>query len=344
MSLRVLVVDDSPLMRRFIADMIQSQSDMEVVGTAQDGEEAVAQAAALKPDLITLDVEMPKCSGLQALARIMAAKPTPVIMVSTLTTQGAKETIEALHLGAVDFVTKPSASAIGIHKVKDELLEKIRATRFVRLQAKAPVAPVRAAPTTKGGDRVVLLASSTGGPRALSTLFETMPKGFPAAVLVVQHMPPGFTKSFAARLDACGTVPCREAQPGDRVTPGQALLAPGGRHMAVGAGGEILFNDDPPLHGVKPAADVMFLTAVKAYGSRCVGAVLTGMGKDGAEGALQIRRAGGVVFGESESSCTIYGMPRAALQVGGIDAEYPIQEIAYALVASLTGGRYARAS
>ena len=343
MSLRVLVVDDSPLMRRFIADMINAQPEMEVVGTAQDGEEAIAQVNLLHPDVITLDVEMPKCSGLEALRKIMSTRPTPVIMVSTLTSHGAKETIEALHLGAVDFVTKPTASPIGLHKIKDELVEKIRSTRFVRLPGKASVA-VKAAATTKGADRVVVVASSTGGPRALTSLFDTLPKGFPAAMLIVQHMPPGFTKSFAARLDSCGTVPCHEAAIGDRVVPGQALLAPGGLHMAVGAGGEIVLNQDPPLHGVRPAADVLFMTAAKVFGARCVGAVLTGMGKDGAEGALRLRHVGGVVFGESESTCTIYGMPRAAMQVGGIDAEYPINELAQAIVASLSGVKHARAS
>jgi two-component system chemotaxis response regulator CheB len=345
MRIRVLVVDDSPLMRRLISDMIQSQPDMEVVGSAADGDAAVIQAAALKPDVMTLDVEMPKRTGLSALGQIMASTPVPVIMVSTLTSHGAKETIEALHLGAIDFVTKPSASPIGMHRIKDELLEKIRATRFVRLPGKpAVIAPTRAAATTKGADRVVVVASSTGGPRALTNLFDALPKAFPAAMLIVQHMPPGFTKSFAARLNACGTVPCKEAAAGDRVTPGMALLAPGGKHMAVGAGGEILLNEDPPLHGVRPAADVMFMTAAKAYGARCIGAVLTGMGKDGAEGAVRLRHAGAVVFGESEASCTIYGMPRAALQAGGIDAEYSINELAHAIVASLAGGRHARAS
>lgn len=342
MSLKVLVVDDSPLMRKFLADMLNSHPEISVVGTAEDGEVGVRKAIELQPDVITMDVEMPRKNGLAALADIMSKHPVPVVMVSTLTTKGAKETIEALHLGAIDFVAKPSSTPIGLHKIKDELIAKVIAAKDARLKTKFGM-HVRATTTTKGSDRVVLVAASTGGPRALMAFFESLPQGFPAAMLIVQHMPEGFTKNFADRLNSCGTLPCREAAPGDRVTPGLALMAPGGKHMVVGMNGELKFTDDPPMHGVRPAADLLFLSGVKVYQNRCIGVVMTGMGKDGAEGAAQIRHAGGVCFGESEESCTIYGMPKMAKLAGGIDAEYPISELAHALVAALSG-RLARAS
>jgi len=342
MSVRVLIVDDSPLMRKFLTDMLKTNPQISVVGTAEDGEDAIRKVAELTPDVVTMDVEMPRKNGLSALADIMSKHPVPVVMVSTLTTKGAKETMEALHLGAIDFVAKPSSTPIGLHKIKDELIAKVIGAKDARMRTKFGM-HVRASTTTKGADRVVLVAASTGGPRALTAFFESLPQGFPAAMLIVQHMPEGFTKNFADRLNGCGTLPCREAAPGDKVTPGLALMAPGGKHMVVGMNGELKFTDDAPMHGVRPAADLMFLSGVKVYQSRCIGVVMTGMGRDGAEGAVQVRHAGGVCFGESEESCTIYGMPKMAKLAGGIDAEYPISEVAHALVAVLSG-RLARAS
>lgn len=343
MKQRVLICDDSPLIRKMLSEIIGNEPDLEVVGMAHDGEQAVQLAKELRPNVITMDVEMPRKTGLMALQEIMKEAPTPIIMVSTLTTKGAEATLNALEHGAYDFVAKPEGgSMLHFRKVSEELLAKIRAALNARVGQRAAVG-LRAALPTQKTDKVVVIASSTGGPKALQALWQSLPQGFPAPILIVQHMPAGFTASLAARLHRLGTVPCREAKEGDKVMPGVALIAPGGVHMKVDRNGTIIFEDSPSIHGVKPAADHLFTSAREVYGSRCVGVVLTGMGRDGAAGAKAIRDAGGVCFGESQSTCTIYGMPKAAMEVGGIDAEFGIHEMASAVVASLTG-RKARAS
>lgn len=343
MKQRVLIVDDSAFIRRVLQDWVSQEPDMEVVGVAVNGQEAIQKVRDLRPDVLTLDIEMPVMDGLTALESIMREQPLPVVMVSHLTQDGAAATVKALELGALDFVPKPSGStSLKFLGSKNEFLSKLRLARQARwtaprAPAPRPVAPIR---TT---DKVVLIASSTGGPRALASLWASLPQGLPAPILVVQHMPPEFTDSFAKRLNQIGTVPCREAASGDRVTPGMALVAPGGKHMTVRSDGALEFSDDPPVHGVKPAADPLFLAAAKLYGARCVGVVLTGMGRDGAIGAVAIRKAGGYVLGEAESSCVIYGMPRAAKEAGGVDCEVPIDGMAKAIAESIQG-RMARAS
>ncbi|MBX7131836.1 MAG: chemotaxis response regulator protein-glutamate methylesterase [Fimbriimonadaceae bacterium] len=340
---RVLVVDDSPFIRRVLTDWLKSTDEFDVVGVAANGEEALAQTLTLKPDVITLDVEMPVRDGLWALDQIMKAQPTPVIMVSSVTTQGAAATLKALELGAAEIFAKPQgSSSLKFLATKDELLDKIRGIKHARVSRSFAITPKVAAPR-HGTNKVVLIASSTGGPKALSALFAALPKGFQAPIAIVQHMPPGFTKSLAQRLEGLGTIECREAEAGDVMSPGLALLAPAGLHMVIGEGGKIEFEDSPRVHGVKPAADFMFQSGAKVYGPRVVGVVLTGMGRDGADGAVAIRKAGGTVFGEAESTAMIYGMPRAAMIAGGIDAEFPINEMAHAISASLVG-RVAHAS
>jgi two-component system, chemotaxis family, protein-glutamate methylesterase/glutaminase len=400
MSKRVLIVDDSPFVRRILRDWLTADPEFEVAGVAEDGQQGVEMAKKLRPDLITLDVEMPRMNGIQALAAIMKEAPCPVIMVSSVTKQGAAYTLEALELGAVDFVTKPDGpSSIRLVHAKDELLEKcrvaiharrlptpppLRTSLFKSLKTESkpedkPASPgikrftapagegpapdserrpssrtegsladpkslgfgvkaplsVPAMPVGATTDKVVVVASSTGGPRALTSLFSHLPKGFPAPILIVQHMPAGFTESFAKRLDQLGTVPVREAKEGDRVIPGQALIAPGGVHMEVSSGGVIKFSSRPTLHGVRPAADYLFHSACSTYGRKCLAVVLTGMGRDGADGALAIRKAGGYVLGESEESCIIYGMPRAAKEVGAVMEEHAVEDIAQAIVRRL---------
>jgi two-component system chemotaxis response regulator CheB len=343
MKQRVLIVDDSPFIRRMLADLIKGEPDFEVVGTAGDGDEAIRLVKELRPDLVTMDVEMPRRDGLSALEEIMRDRPTAVLMVSSVTTQGAAATIRALELGAYDFVTKPQGSSgLRFIEARAEVLEKLRAAKLVRLsQSRQPAIP--ASLPAGGSDSVVVIAASTGGPRALQTVFESLPVGFPAPILLVQHMPPGFTASFAARLNSIGTVPVKEAQHGDRVVAGLALVARGGMHMRVCSGGTIELSEDAPIHGVRPAADPLFISALDVYGSRLVGAVLTGMGRDGAEGAVALRRRGCLVLGESEQTCTIYGMPRAAKESGGLSSEHPIDEIGRALVDAVAG-RARRAS
>jgi len=336
-KIRVLVVDDSPLIRQVLVDMISSAPDMEVVGTAKDGLEATEKARELRPDVMTLDVEMPRMTGLDALTTILADHPTPVVMVSTRTSVGAEETMKALERGAVDFVCKPrSGSILALRDVQQELTDKVRHAATANVGRRFNPA-VRAAAPRKSSDKIVLIASSTGGPKALTCLFETLPKDWGVPMLIVQHMPVGFTASLAARLDRVGTMSCREAADGDHLEPNLALVAPGGIHMKVGPDGRVSLFDGPTLHGVRPAADYLFETAAQRFGNRCVGAVLTGMGRDGAAGALAVKTAGGTMFGEAESTCTVYGMPRSAKEIGATVAEYPIHEIGHALVATIAG-------
>lgn len=337
MKLRVLIVDDSPFIRRMINDWLKTESDIEVVGQCKDGDEAVEKTKALKPDVVTMDVEMPKRDGISALREIMSDCPTAVLMVSSVTLQGAKLTLKALELGAVDFVTKPQGgSSLKFIQAKEELLTKIRAAKHARLSPyKEPVAKVGT--VRRSTDKIFVIASSTGGPKALARLWAALPKGFPAPILIVQHMPEGFTTSLAQRLDSIGTVPCKEATKRDRVTRGLALVAPGGKHMTVREDGSINLSEEPSLHGVRPAADYLFESVAKVYGDKIVGAVLTGMGRDGADGAVAIRKAGGFVLGESKVTAAIYGMPQAAMEAGGVDAEFPLHEMAHALVSRLAG-------
>ena len=339
---RVLVVDDSPLLRRVIVDMLAAEADIEVVGQGRTGEDAIRLTAELKPDVVTLDVEMPRMDGLSALRRIMQETPTPVLMVSSLTSAGTQATLEALHLGAIDCLAKPKNGALtAIREVREELVHKIRVARSASLRQRAGLT-VRPSVVAQQSDAVVVVAASTGGPRALSTFFEGLPHGFPAPILIVQHMPAGFVQSLARRLNTLGTVPCAEAAPGDRMTPGHALIAPSGTHMRVHADGRLEFTDGPTLHGVRPAADHLFISAAEAFGSRCVGVVMTGMGRDGAEGAKAIKNAGGAVLGEDESTCVIYGMPRAAKVAGAVDREIPIHLMAEAVAATVSAPRRSR--
>lgn len=320
-----------------INDWLNTESDIEVVGQCKDGDEAVEKTKSLKPDVVTMDVEMPRRDGISALREIMADCPTAVLMVSSVTLEGAKLTLKALELGAVDFVTKPQGgSSLKFIEAKEELLQKVRTAKHARLSAtKQPVSKVGV--VRRSSDKVFVIASSTGGPKALASLWAALPKGFPAPILMVQHMPEGFTASLAQRLDSLGTVPCKEATERDKVTRGLALLAPGGKHMVVRPDGSIELNDKPSLHGVRPAADYLFKTAAEVYGNKVVGAILTGMGRDGAKGAVDVRKAGGFMLGESEETAAIYGMPKAAMEAGGINAEFPLHEMAHALVSKLAG-------
>lgn len=333
---RVMVVDDSPLIRQILVDMLRKEPDLEVVGYARDGEEALLRIAELNPDVVTLDVEMPRMNGLECLRELMATRPVPAVMVSTLTSAGAETTLEALSLGAVDFVCKPDNGSLStLRGVREELVAKVRLARFARLQKtrRPAIALSKARPT----DRVVLLASSTGGPRSLTALFEGLPAGFSAPVLAVQHMPATFVAPLARRLNDIGTMKVREARPGDRMEPGVALLAPGGVHMTVDSSGHLRFDDGPSLHGVRPAADRLFQSAAEAFGKRCVAAVLSGMGRDGAEGAAAVRRAGGIVFAEDEETCTIYGMPKAAVALAAVERSVPIDAMGEAIAEAASG-------
>ncbi|MBL8064221.1 MAG: chemotaxis response regulator protein-glutamate methylesterase [Chthonomonadaceae bacterium] len=337
MKKRLLIVDDSPFIRRMLSDWVKEEEDIEICGVATNGEEAVKLVNELKPDFMTLDVEMPVKDGLSALEQIMKVNPLPILMVSSVTVKGAEQTLRALELGAVDFVTKPQGgNSLRFIEAKEDLLAKLRAVKDAKFGSKPTARVVRSVPRGTC-DKVVLIASSTGGPRAVMSLFQALPESFPAPILVVQHMPVGFTTSFAKRLNELSAIPTREAVQGDKIEPGQALLAPGGFHLVCEPNGTVSLNEKPSIHGVRPAADYMFQSGAKCFGSKCLGVVLTGMGRDGAQGAVEIRQMGGVVLGESEATCVVYGMPKAAKDAGGIDAEFPLDEIAQAIVANLSG-------
>lgn len=328
---RVLVVDDSAFMRKVISDLLGSDGSLAVIGTARDGLDALEKAAALQPDVVTLDVEMPRLDGLATLRRLMAEQPRAVVMVSSLTRSGADATVRALALGAVDVVAKPSgAVSLDLHVVRDELVRKVKAAAQVAPRHLRPAGgtavwepqPVRrdVKPAVGTGlSRLVVVAASTGGPGALHRLLGPLPSGLPAGLLVVQHMPAGFTRSLAAHLDQSSGLTIREAAAGDRLTDGLALVAPGGHHLTLTAGGGVELSSAPHRHGVRPAADVTLESVPNALVRRCLVVVLTGMGMDGARGARCLKDRGAEVWAQDEASSVVYGMPRAVAELGAAD-------------------------
>lgn len=345
----VLVVDDSAFMRKLISEMVSSSGEFRVAGTARNGLEAVEKVHSLAPDLVTLDIEMPQLDGIGALGYIMSEAPRPVVMLSGAATGDASDlAIRALELGAVEFVRKPSGPiSMDLDSVRDQLLVALRAARGVNLGGVEVLARPRTPPSlpviehTGGATRVVAIAASTGGPRALAELIPSLPRRLGAAVLVVQHMPPGFTRSLAERLDAQSELSVCEATDGDVVQHDRVYVAPGGFHMriSVSDGAPVIALDESPaIWGVRPSADPLFKSVAEVFGERAVGVVLTGMGRDGAEGLLAIHQAGGVGLAQDAATSTIYGMPRAAVATGGVD-----RELALGAMASVIGSIAARA-
>jgi two-component system chemotaxis response regulator CheB len=343
---RVLLVDDSAFVRRATQRMLEPLANVTIVGTARDGEEALRQVLALRPDLVIMDVEMPGLDGVSALERIMAQCPTPVLLLSSHTRAGAEITLRALEHGAVDFLDKSGAgTAMDIHALAPVLREKVIAAlraRAAPLPAPSPAAqqgaPARTPHPPKAGSfEIVAVGSSTGGPRALAELIPALPAGFAAAMVVAQHMPHGFTETLAERLHRRACIPVAEARDGDDVLPGRVLIAPGGRQMQVlrardGSLVARVFDDATQLH--KPSVDLLFASVARAAGAAAVGVVLTGMGNDGAAGLACIRDAGGRGFVESASTAVINGMPAAAR--GAAERDVPLDEVA-GLLASLVG-------
>ncbi len=355
--LRVLVVDDSAFMRKMVTEILARDPALCVVGQARDGADALAKLDSLRPDVITLDVEMPVLDGFGALAEIMRRRPTPVLMLSSLTQAGADATLRCLEMGAVDFVGKPSgAISLDIEKVAGEMIAKVKAAAGAdpsRL-ASSPPSPVKeglsetvrpvasslsSSLTGEGGEReqagrgsaVLVIGASTGGPRALQTLVPALPAGLGVPVVIVQHMPTGFTASLARRLEQTSPFEVREAAEGDRLRPGLVLVAPGGRHLQFRAGGVAHLTDDPPVHGVRPSVDVTLASLAPLYGPRLLAVLLTGMGRDGARGLRMVSDRGGQTLAEDETTCVVYGMPKAAAEIGAVGGLLPLPALAPAI-------------
>lgn len=345
-AVRVLVVDDSAFMRVTLTKLLSEDPELQVVGTARDGIDALAKVETLRPDVITLDVEMPRMDGLEFLRQLMATHPIPVVMLSSLTQEGADTTVEALALGAVDFAGKPQRMTT-LHQISDDLVAKVK--RAARARVVPVTTPRRAViaepgptsvPPARAGAKgiwqnVLVIGSSTGGPRALRQVLSGLPADLAVPVLVVQHMPPGFTRSLAANLDQCSPLQVREAAAGDVLERGVALVAPGGYHMIPTREGVIRLDQGPTVNGVRPSVDVTLLGTVAVYGGRVLAVVLTGMGHDGLDGAMALKRAGGVVLAEHESTCVVYGMPRSIVEAGLADEVAPIDQMADAILRHL---------
>ncbi|MDP6685331.1 MAG: chemotaxis response regulator protein-glutamate methylesterase [Candidatus Omnitrophota bacterium] len=337
-KIRVLVADDSALMRKKISDILSSDPDIEVVGVVRNGREALAAVYSLKPDVVTLDVEMPVLNGIDTLGYIMSEVPTPCVMISAFTTEGAKETIRSLEFGAVDFVTKPSGViSPDIGKVGKEIITK------VKIAAKISVKKLRLIWAKKAEEKesvlkkpvamskVFAIASSTGGVQALSVLLPALRGDLEAGILIVQHMPKGFTKSLAERLNWQSKINVVEAEDNMPIKPAQVIIAKGGLHMEV-IGKEdspsIALNNKPIRMGLKPNANILMQSVAKVFKQNSVGVILTGMGSDGTLGAQAIKSCGGTVLAEHESSCVIYGMPRSVVESGFADRIVPLHEMA----------------
>jgi two-component system chemotaxis response regulator CheB len=348
MKTKVLIVDDSALIRSVMSEIISSQSDMEVVGVAPDPLVARELIKQTNPDVLTLDVEMPKMDGLDFLEKLMRLRPMPVVMVSSLTERGSEITLRALELGAVDFVTKPKMSIqSGMMQYAELITDKIRAASRARVKTL-----VRPAPTgdknTDGtlppvrnplisSEKLIIIGASTGGTEAIKEFLIQMPSDCPG-ILITQHMPEGFTRSFARRLDGLCKISVNEAAGGERVLPGHAYIAPGHSHLLLarsGANYVTQLDQGPPVNRHRPAVDVLFHSAAVCAGKNAVGVILTGMGKDGAQGMLEMKNAGAYNFAQDEASCVVFGMPREAIAVGATHEVGPLQELPTKVLAYL---------
>jgi two-component system, chemotaxis family, protein-glutamate methylesterase/glutaminase len=354
---RVLVVDDSALMRKMIPQIIERDSGIQVVGTAMDGEFAIKKMDELKPDVVTLDLDMPRMDGMETLRVIVRNHRVPVIVVSAHTTQGASATFKALASGAFDFVAKPKdAASAHMEDISNELIGKIKvASQSGVPQASNPALvlsePRRAtkpsAKPKRAASKVVAIGISTGGPNALQYVLSQLPGDFPGSIVVVQHMPEGFTELFARRLDECCAIDVKEAQSGDLIIAGRALICPGNRHMKVKRmplGDIIVLSDDDRVNGHRPSVDVLFRSVAQEFGNNSLAVLMTGMGEDGAEGMAAIKRAGGMTVAQSEDSCVVFGMPKAAIERGHAIRVVPLDAMANTLQAQCTATARAAAA
>jgi two-component system chemotaxis response regulator CheB len=346
--IRVLVVDDSALMRKLIPQLLERDNSIHVVGTAMDGAFALKKIEELKPDAITLDLEMPRMDGIETLRQIMRQLQVPVVVVSAHTREGASTTFKALHMGAFDFVAKPqNVLGEGMNEIASEMIAKIKAavkSPFVRRPLPAfggregsgyiakPKRPKVVTPASK----VVALGISTGGPNSLEFMLSQLPAEFPAAILVVQHMPAGFTETFARRLNESCNLDVKEAQSGDLIAAGRVLVCPGDRHMRVRRmplGDVVVLSDDPKTNGHRPSVDILFRSVAQEFGADAVGLLMTGMGEDGAEGLGVMKAAGALTIAQDEASSVVFGMPRAAIERGYANRVVSLEALSNTLIA-----------
>ncbi len=361
---KVLIVDDSALIRSVLREIVSDQPDMEVVGVAPDPLVAREMIRQTNPDVLTLDVEMPKMDGLDFLERLMRLRPMPVVMVSSLTERGSETTLRALELGAVDFVAKPKISIqSGMRDYADLIADKIRIASRARVRARQRMVDgvngadggdgadsARAMPALRtpfgSSEKLIIIGASTGGTEAIREFLQQMPSDCPG-ILIVQHMPEGFTRSFAQRLDSLCRISVKEAEHGDRVLPGHAYLAPGHSHLLLarsGANYVTALDQGPPVNRHRPSVDVLFESAAANAGRNALGVILTGMGKDGAAGMLKMREAGATNFAQDESTCVVFGMPREAIAVGAVHEIAPLVQLPRLVMEQLArdGGRALR--
>ena len=346
---RVLVVDDSALMRKLIPQILAADSSIQVVGTAMDGNFGLKKIEDLRPHVITLDLEMPGMGGLDMLKEIMRGHRLPVIVVSSHSTEGASVTLKALSMGAFDFVAKPSDVSARMPEIAHELISKIKAAAHspgFRITTPAPVlaSPAdKAAPDAKNRPtRIVAIGISTGGPQSLQHVLPQLRKDFPGTILVVQHMPEGFTEMLSRRLDEICAIRVKEAQSGDLLLAGRALVCPGSRHLKVKRlplGDVVVLSDEPRVNGHRPSVDVLFKSVAEEFGDKSVAVLMTGMGEDGAQGMGAVKAAGGMTIAQSEESCVVYGMPKAAIERGFAVRVVGLDVLANTLLAQCTQER-----
>lgn len=331
----VLIVDDSALIRQMLTSMLNSDPGIEVLGTAPDPLTARTMIKQLNPDVLTLDIEMPRMDGIAFLEKIISLRPMPVVMISSLTQEGAEIAIQALEMGAVDYIAKPTSDLrVGLEAKAAEITSKVKNAARARVMARKPPAQ---SPTERPllqrfqtTEQIVCIGASTGGVEAIREVICQLPPNFPG-VLITQHMPGKFTTSFANRMDKITRVTVCEAQHSQRVLPGHVYIAPGERHLELARSGAnyiCRLNDEAPVSGHRPSVDVLFSSAAKVAGANAIGVILTGMGRDGAEGMLKLRQAGAMTIGQDEASCVVYGMPRVAFETGGVQQQSSLSKIA----------------
>jgi two-component system chemotaxis response regulator CheB len=342
--IKVLVIDDSAVMRAFLSGIVAAQPDMELMGVAPDALVAIERIQRAPPDVITLDVEMPGMNGLDFLRKLMAVRPLPVVMISSLTREGADTTIRALELGAVDFFPKP-ASFRDLDSCSQEIAEKLRAAAQARVVRRRTVPAIRPAAPTAGepfmpavAGRIIAIGASTGGVEALREILAALPANMPP-IVIAQHMLPGFTESFARRLDSICGITVKQAEDGELVHGGVAYIAPGGRHLTLTrklTGYALKVTDEAPVNRHRPSVDMLFRSIARVAGAQAVGVMLTGMGTDGADAMLELSKTGAMTIAQDETSCVVFGMPRQAIAVGAIREIVALGDIARRLVALST--------